>query len=77
MNSNKTIIIIYLFIDLLKAYKPRQPHRISSWLFTSSNLSQGEYSTKHAHYNKYKTSKHNPKVSPLGIPLVKKKKRGK
>ena len=37
----------YLFIEGLE---PSQPHRVTSGLFTNSNLAQVEYNTKHAHY---------------------------
>ena len=50
-------------------------HRVISGLFTSSNLTQVEYNRKHALYIIYKLKtylKHNLKVSPLGIALVKK-----
>ena len=45
-------------------------HRVTSGLFTRSNLILVEYNTKHAH-NTNVTYKHNPKVSPFGIALVK------
>ena len=62
---------IYLFIE---GFKPHQPHRVTSWLFTKSNLTQIEYNTKHAHFTNLKhiyIYKHNPKVSPFGNALIK------
>ena len=45
---------------------PSQPHRVTSGLFTSWNLTQIEYNAKHEHHiYKSKTYQHNPKVSPL------------
>ena len=66
--------ISQLIIYLLKAHSIINCTGSSSGLFTSSNLTQVEYNTKHAHYNIYKrkTYKRNPKVSPFGIALVKK-----
>ena len=64
-------LYIYLFIYLLKAYsavnRTGSPQGFSQVL----NLVQVEYSTKHARYIKGKAYKHNPKVSPFGIALVK------
>ena len=62
-------IIYHSFNEGLQA---RQPHRVTSGLFTSSNLTQVEYNTKHEHYiYKCKTYKHNLKVSPFSIALIK------
>ena len=92
-----------LFIYLVtEGSQPSQLHRVTSGLFTSSNLTEveyntlhqrnqtpdlqhghknaeeeeeeeeeEEYNTKHAHY--YTNVKHNPKMSPFGIAIVKKK----
>ena len=58
--------VIYLFIYLfIEGLEPSQPHRVTLGLFTSSNLAQLEYTTKHAHYVNVKQIKHNPKVSPF------------
>ena len=38
-------------------------------------LQKLKYNTKHAHFDKRKTYQHNPKVSPFGIALIKKKKK--
>ena len=66
---------LFIYLLNLKSYKydyPRQPHRVTSGLFTKSNLTQVEHNTKHAHFTSLrKTYKHNPKVSPFGIALVK------
>ena len=43
-----------------------QPHRVTTELFTSLNLTQVEYNTKIYTSYKRKTYKHNPKVSPFG-----------
>ena len=59
--------IIYLFIEGLQ---PSEPHRVTPGLFTKSNLTKVEYNTKHAHFTNVK-HKHNPKVSPFGIALIK------
>ena len=41
----------YLFIDLfIEGLQPSQPHRVTSGLLTSSNLTPVEYNTKHAQY---------------------------
>ena len=53
---------IYLFME---GFLPRQPNRVTSQLFTSSNLA------KHAHYTNVK-QEHKLKISPFGIALVKK-----
>ena len=37
VGTEKKQIIIYLFIDLLKAYSPRQPHRVTSGLLEEDN----------------------------------------
>ena len=56
----------------------RTRHRGSSGLFTSSNLAQVEYNTKHAHYIHVKhTNIIRIKLFPSGIALVKKKKANK
>ena len=60
----------YLFKALSRKGSP-------SGLFTSSNLTQVEYVTiqnMHIMYE-HKTSQLNPKVSPFGVALVKKKKK--
>ena len=45
---DRETVIYYLFIE---GIYPRQPHRVTSGLFTSSNLlTQVEYNTKHAYY---------------------------
>ena len=43
--------IYYLFIEGLW---PRQPHRVTSGLFTRSNLTQIEYNATHAHHTNVK-----------------------
>ena len=50
-----------------------QPHRVTSGLFTISNRAQVEYKYKTSRLHKHKPYKHNPKVNPFGIGLVKKK----
>ena len=59
-------LIISFFIERLQ---PCQLHRATSGLFTKSNLTQVEYSTKHVHFTIYK---YNLKVSPFSIALRKK-----
>ena len=47
-------------------------NRTASHQGTKSNLAQIDYNTKHAHFTNVKHNyKHNPKVSPFGIALVK------
>ena len=58
-----TIKCVSLFIEGL-------PHMVTPELFTSSKLAQVEYNTNHVHYINVK-HKHNPKVRPFGIALVK------
>ena len=55
------ILILFIYWRLI-------PHRVTSGLFTKSNLTQVEYNKKHAHFTNVK---HHPKVSPFGIVLVK------
>ena len=64
-----------LCIYFLKAYSPvTEPHRVTSGL-KQVQISHIEYSTKYAQYSLYKskTYKQNPKFSPFGIAVVKKK----
>ena len=61
-----------LFIYLLKAYRPVD-RSVTSGIFTKSNLTQVEYNTERARFTNVKHKKHNPKVSPFGIALIKKK----
>ena len=62
-----------LCISSLKACLwPSQSHRVTSGLFTKANLTEAEYNTKHAHFTNVKHNKHNPKVNPFGIALIKK-----
>ena len=60
------LLLFYFFEGL------GSPLRVTSGLFTSSNLTQVEYNTKHAHYTQTLNvkHKHNPKVSPFGIALI-------
>ena len=58
-------LYIYLFIEGLQ---PNQPHKVTSGFFTKSSLIEVEYNTKHAHLTNLK---HNPKVRPFGIALIK------
>ena len=46
-----TAQVTSLFIEGLQ---PSQPHRVTSGLFTKSNLTQVEYNTKHAHFKNVK-----------------------
>ena len=66
-------VLIYLFLE----GSVNQPHRVTSGLFTKSNLIviPVEYNTKHADYTnvKHNNTLHNPKVSPFGNAIVKKK----
>ena len=59
--------IIYLFIYSLKAYNPRQPHRVTSGFFKNSNLTQVEYNTKQAHFTNVKHINMIRKLVPLSL----------
>ena len=45
--------LLLLFIEGLYL-QPSQPHRVTSGLFTKSNLTEVEYNTKHAHFTNVK-----------------------
>ena len=72
-NYTNVFKISGFYFILLKAYTlyPRQPHRVTPGLFNQTNLTSVEYNTKHAHLTNVK---HNPKVSPFGIALIKNEK---
>ena len=59
---------------MIESLPPRQPHRVTSGFLTSSNLTQVEYNTKHAHYTNV-IYKHNPKDSPFSTILLSGKKK--
>ena len=65
---SRVILLIYLSIEGLW---PSQPHRVTSGLFTKSNLARVEYNTKHAHYISVKhTHIFRKLVFSVGIALV-------
>ena len=53
--------LLLLFIEGLQ---PSQQHRLTSGLFTTSNLADVEYNTKHAHFTKVKHININRKLVP-------------
>ena len=69
-------LFIYLFIDLLKAYRPVN-RTGSPQGFSQVQISHKLNTIQDYTLLKRKTYKHNPKVSPFGISLVKKEKKGK
>ena len=60
----------YYYYMLLKAYKPSQPHRVTSGLCTKSNLTEVEYNTKHAHFPNKKYINIIRKLVPSVIALI-------
>ena len=71
IRATQTVLLSQGLFYLLKAYSPVNRTESPQGFFTSSNSIQVEYNTN---MHKRKTYKQNPKVSPFGIALVKKKK---
>ena len=70
--------LLLLLLLLTEGVQPRRPHRVTSGLFTSSNLTQVaynkhlhylEYNTKHAHYANVKHINIIRKLVPLALLL--------